>query len=154
LTARLEQQAEADAGDSAAGRLGKRHEQQRPTRNTRMKRLRLPLAAVALALLLIFLAIATRSRPPVEIEYDLVYSDSVPDPRAIGMCAMGRASGTLEGQIVGLVGRQGSDQHQFRIRSLANPGAEYVMDASSVQVVKCPGATGGQPAGSRGQAPQ
>jgi hypothetical protein len=119
-----------------------------------MKRLRWSLAAAAVALLLVFLTLATRSRPPVEIEYDIVYSDSVPDPRAIGMCAMGRASGTLEGQIVGLVERQGSNHHQFRIRSLTNPGAEYVMDAGSVQVVKCPGAAGDQPASPRGQVPQ
>jgi hypothetical protein len=117
-----------------------------------MKRLRWLLAAAAVALLLIFLAVATRSRPPVEIEYDIVYSDSIPDPRAIGMCAMGRASRTVEGQIVGLVERPGSDRHQFRIRSLTNPAAEYVMDASNVQVVKCPASA--PPASSGGQEPQ
>jgi hypothetical protein len=116
-----------------------------------LERLRLPLAGAAVALLLVFLAMATRSRPPVEIEYDIVYSDSIPDPSAIGMCAMGRASGAMEGQIVGLVERAGSEKRQFRIRSLTSPGAEYVMEAGSVQVVKCPDAAVGTPLSSRGR---
>jgi hypothetical protein len=119
-----------------------------------MERLRMPLAAVAVAVLLVFLVMATRSRPPAEIEYDIVYSDSVPDPSAVGMCALGRDSGTVEGEIIGLVERQGSDKQHFRIRSLTNPGAEYVMEAGYIQVVKCPDAAVDTPMSSRGQVPR
>ncbi len=114
----------------------------------------MPLAAAAAIVLIVFLAMATRSRPPAVMEYDIVHSDSIPDPSAIGMCALGRASGTVEGEIVGLVERQGSEKQHFRIRSLTSPGAEYVMEAGSIQVVKCPDAALETPMSSRGQAPR
>jgi hypothetical protein len=91
-------------------------------------------ALVALALVLVS---TSRSRPaPVEVP-DLVLSDSTPDPRAVGMCARGRDTGRTEGVIVGLVRREDSDQLHFRVQSREHAGAEYVMAAVDVQVVKC-----------------
>lgn len=105
------------------------------TNRTSSRRWRI--GAAAFALLLVFLALASRSRPAEVVEPEFVLSDSVADPQAVGMCAMSRATGAVEGNIVGLTGSEGEDFHQFRVRSRTNPGAEYVMDAAHVQVVNC-----------------
>jgi len=102
------------------------------------KQRRVSVWIASLILLLSFLVVAARSRPPKQIEPEFLYSDSIADPRAIGMCALGRQSGVVEGIIVGVVRQEGKDRLQFRVRSQQNATAEYVMDASSVQVVVCP----------------
>jgi hypothetical protein len=94
----------------------------------------------SILLLLVVTLVATRSRPTRSATTELpemILSDSVPDPRAVGMCARSRATGQLEGEIVGLVQREGSDQLQYRVQSREHRGAEYVMAGSMVQVVNC-----------------
>jgi len=111
---------------------------------------RVAVAIASLIVLLGFIMLATRSRPPKQPEPEFLYSDSVADPRAIGMCAMGRQSRVVEGVIVGLVRQEGQERLQFRVRSQQNASAEYVMDASNVQVVACPDPAAtrpGRPAG-------
>jgi hypothetical protein len=102
-----------------------------------MQRKSVWIALGAMAVLLLVTVTATRSRPTEVVVPEMVFSDSVPDPRAVGMCARNRASGTIEGVIVGLVKTEASEKLQFRVRSDEHPGAEYVMPAASVQVVKC-----------------
>ncbi|CAN5616789.1 hypothetical protein BH23GEM6_BH23GEM6_02670 [soil metagenome] len=102
------------------------------------KQRRVSVAIASLIVLLAFIVMAARSRPPKQVEPEMVYSDSIGDARAVGMCAMGRESGTVEGIIVGMIRQEGHQRLQFRVRSQQNSSAEYVMDASSVQVVTCP----------------
>ncbi len=96
--------------------------------------------AGAILLMLGVTLLVSRSRPARGTTAELpemILSDSVPDPRAVGMCARSRKTGQVEGEIVGLVQREVAEQPQYRVRSREHPGAEYVMAGGMVQVVNC-----------------
>lgn len=101
-----------------------------------MRRSRL-VTLLAVGAALVVAVFASRSRPAVREVPELVRSDSVADPDAVGMCGMNRRTGQVEGRIEALVQREGRDRPHFRIRSLTNPSATYVMDPADVQVVEC-----------------
>jgi hypothetical protein len=96
--------------------------------------------AGAIVLTLVVAAAVSRSRPTPDVRAELpemIFSDSVPDPRAVGLCARSRATGVVEGEIVGLVQRAPEEVPRYRVRSREHAGAEYVMEGAMVQVVKC-----------------
>jgi hypothetical protein len=95
------------------------------------------LAGLALLLLLALAVFMARSRPPRAAEPDLVRSDTIADPSAVGLCARNRESGAVEGRIEALVELEGSDRPHYRVRHLTNPGAVHIMNPAAVQVVKC-----------------
>jgi hypothetical protein len=61
------------------------------------------------------------------VDAELIASDSVGDPRAVGMCAMNRETGEVVGVIVALSEPDAAGRRSFHVRSRRNPHAEYVM---------------------------
>jgi hypothetical protein len=97
------------------------------------------LGAVLLLLLVWFLAGVQGSRPPAERLGDgrLIEADTLPDADAVGLCAVLRASGVVEGRIIGITGSPGTERPRYRIQSLTNPAVEHAVDPRAIRVVPC-----------------
>jgi hypothetical protein len=67
----------------------------------------------------------------------LIGGDSLPDPAAVGLCALERESGVVRGRIVRVVRTAASDSARYLVRDLQNPAAEYVVDPATIHLVEC-----------------
>lgn len=93
---------------------------------------------VVVALLLLGAVLCSRHTTRPEPEPRVIRSDSVADAAAVGMCALNRDTGNMEGRIVGIASPAPDEPARYRVRRLDNPAAEYLMFPTDVQVVRCP----------------
>lgn len=68
---------------------------------------------------------------------EYVVSDSLIHAEAVGLCAVSRETGVLQGVIVGVDSVHASRPPQYRIQRLNNPSAEYLHVPTAVYVVRC-----------------
>jgi hypothetical protein len=83
---------------------------------------------------------------PIIISTLDIAADTVIVPaEAVGMCAINRKTGLLEGQVVRVLDSTGGDETRYEVESLENPARSTHMRASAVHLDLCERAAGGEP---------
>lgn len=66
-----------------------------------------------------------------------VLSDTLVHAEAIGLCAVTRETGILQGMIVGIDSTNAERPAEYRIQRLGNAAAEYLQTPKTLYVVRC-----------------
>lgn len=67
----------------------------------------------------------------------VILSDSTARPDAVGMCAMDRETGAVEGRIAAIAPAPVTGELRYRIERLDNPGVSNLVAPAAVQIVAC-----------------
>jgi hypothetical protein len=104
------------------------------------------------ALLLAVLALAAcRSEEPEQeaiIGVDTAEATGTPGDEVVGLCAVNRQSGTLEGRIVRRIERDTLEGMWYRVEPLQEQGTAFEVKAEAVHLDTCERAVGLEPDGS------
>jgi hypothetical protein len=80
---------------------------------------------------------AAEPEPTIISAHDPDTAEPVVTPEAVGMCALNRRSGALEGTIVGVADGVPAGEPHFVVRSLDGTGREYRIRSAAVHIDLC-----------------